>query len=76
MNNKPVNASVTLRPDESLERAIKRFTKAVNNSGALEECYRRRYYEKPSVRRRRKKAESAHRVRKANKKNQELNDKG
>lgn len=45
---------VTPKPGESPERMIKRFTKKVRNEGILQELYNRRGFEKPSVKRRRK----------------------
>tara|TARA_Y100001973_G_C5203346_1_gene339522 strand:+ start:3387 stop:3584 length:198 start_codon:yes stop_codon:yes gene_type:complete len=46
---------VKLRRGETVERMIKRFSRKIKNSGILEECKNRMYYEKPSVRRRRQK---------------------
>lgn len=45
---------VTPRSGESTERMIKRFTKKVRNDGILQEVYDRRFYDKPSVRKRKK----------------------
>jgi small subunit ribosomal protein S21 len=47
---------VTARPDEDPERMVKRFMKKVREEGVTQEAYERSYYEKPSVRRRRKSA--------------------
>jgi small subunit ribosomal protein S21 len=58
-SHEPVRAKhveVAPRKDESPERMIKRFTKKVRNDGILQELYQRRGYEKPSVKRRRKRA--------------------
>lgn len=46
---------VYLRRGESVESLIKRFSRKIKNSGILEECRKRMYYEKPSVKRRRDK---------------------
>ena len=46
------------RPNEDPERFIKRFQKKVRNDGILQEVYLRRSYEKPSVKRRRKRAQA------------------
>lgn len=43
-----------VRPGESLDSAIKRFNQAVTNDGLLKLLKERSYYEKPSVKRRRK----------------------
>lgn len=58
----PVQAKhleVTARPNEPGDRMIKRFTKKVRNDGVLQEFRSRMTYEKPSVAKRRKRAEAA-----------------
>lgn len=45
---------VTAHDDEDPERLIRRFTKKVRNEGILDELWDKSYYQKPSVRRRRK----------------------
>jgi len=47
-----------VRKNESLEDALRRFKRTVSKEGTLAEVRRRKYYEKPSVRRK-KKAEAA-----------------
>jgi small subunit ribosomal protein S21 len=42
--------------NESFESLLKRFNRRVQQSGVLFELRRREYYEKPSVRRKRKRA--------------------
>ena len=49
-------ADVVVGERESLESALKRFTKRVQQYGILSEARRRRHYEKPSVQRKRKAA--------------------
>ncbi|MCH8949849.1 MAG: 30S ribosomal protein S21 [Chloroflexi bacterium] len=49
-------AEVFVGERESLESALKRFTKRVQQYGILSEARRRRHYEKPSVKRKRKAA--------------------
>lgn len=44
----------TARPNEDSDKFIKRFTRKVRNEGILQELYQKSFYEKPSVRRRRK----------------------
>lgn len=43
---------VTIRDDESLDKAIARFKKACNKQGIKTEMKKRSYYEKPSEKRR------------------------
>ena len=50
-----VNVQVKARRNESTENLIKRFSRKVKREGILEEVKSRKYYEKPSVRRRREK---------------------
>lgn len=47
-----------IRKNESLEDALRRFKRNVSKSGTLSEYRKRAYYEKPSVRRK-KKSEAA-----------------
>ena len=51
-------ASVKIRENENLERAIKRFKKKVDDEGILKEYRDRRYYKKPSTVRREKKKDA------------------
>jgi small subunit ribosomal protein S21 len=43
---------VTIQPNESIDRALRRFKKKFERSGVLREYRRRTYYIKPSVERR------------------------
>ena len=52
-------AQVTVKPNESLDSALRRFKKQIQEAGVLKEARRHEYYEKPSERRRR--AEAARR---------------
>lgn len=54
MDDKFKGLEVRSRPNEELDRLIKRFVRKVRNDGILQEFYRRKHYEKPSVRRRQK----------------------
>ena len=47
---------VTPKQDETPERMIKRFMKKVRNDGIIQEIFLRRAYEKPSVKRKRKRS--------------------
>ncbi len=48
--------NVVAGDNESFESLLKRFNKRVQQEGILAEVRRREYYEKPSVRRKRKRA--------------------
>lgn len=48
-------AQIQVRPNESLDSALKRFKKMLEQSGILQEYKRHTHYEKPSERRRRQK---------------------
>lgn len=47
-----------VRKNESLDSALRRFKKSCAKSGVMSEVKKRKYYEKPSVRRK-KKSEAA-----------------
>lgn len=51
-------SNTRVRKNESLEDALRRFKRSVSKSGTLAEHRKREYYEKPSVRRK-KKSEAA-----------------
>lgn len=55
----------TIRVDdnESIERALKRFKKECQKAGILSELRRREFYEKPSVREKRKREAAARKAR-------------
>ena len=53
--------------NESFESLLKRFNKMVQQTGVLSELRRREHYEKPSVRRKRKKAAKKRSVARATK---------
>ena len=55
---------VNLRPNESFDSLLKRFSNAVAQDGILKELKERSTYEKPSVRKRRKKIEKMKELRK------------
>ncbi len=44
---------IEVRPDESLERALRRFKRKLEREGILKELKAKKHYEKPSERRRR-----------------------
>ncbi|MBI4216450.1 MAG: 30S ribosomal protein S21 [Chloroflexi bacterium] len=47
---------VKVGDNEAFESALKRFTKKVQQEGILSEARRRTYYEKPSIKRKKKEA--------------------
>ena len=49
-------AEVILDGNESIESALRRFNKKVQNDGILSEYRRRQYFEKPSIVRKKKRA--------------------
>jgi small subunit ribosomal protein S21 len=49
-------AEVTAGQDETFDSLLKRFNRKVQQDGILAELRRREHYEKPSVKRKRKKA--------------------
>ena len=51
-------SEVRIEDGESLEGALKRFKKKVQKAGILTEVRRREFYEKPSVKKKRKSAQA------------------
>jgi small subunit ribosomal protein S21 len=49
-------ANVVIGENESFDSLLKRFNKRVQQDGVLSEVRRREHYEKPSVKRKRKRA--------------------
>ncbi|MCD6255112.1 MAG: 30S ribosomal protein S21 [Deltaproteobacteria bacterium] len=47
-------SGVRVEPDEPFEMALKRFKREVEREGILSELKKRQFYEKPSVRRKKK----------------------
>ena len=47
-------AEIMVKDNESLEDAMKRFKKKVQDAGILQEMKKREYYEPPSVKRKQK----------------------
>jgi small subunit ribosomal protein S21 len=45
---------INIRPDESIDRALKRFKRRLDRDDILKECRNRRHFEKPSAKKRRK----------------------
>lgn len=53
---------VHVRDDESFEGALRRFKRKVEKSGVLTELRKRQHYEKPSVKRKRKKMQAEKKI--------------
>jgi small subunit ribosomal protein S21 len=53
---------VFVREDESFESALKRFKKQVQRSGVLKETKKRRAYDKPSIKKKKKALEARRRL--------------
>jgi len=51
-------SKTVIKKNESLDDALRRFKRSVSKTGTLKEARKREYYEKPSVRRK-KKSEAA-----------------
>ena len=62
---------VKLRDNESFEQAFRRFKKSCEKSGVLSEVKKREYYEKPSVRLKKKSLSARKRLVKKAKRNYE-----
>jgi small subunit ribosomal protein S21 len=52
---------VILRPNEPVERALRRLKKKIDKEGIMKQVRRHRHYEKPSQKRRRKAQEARRR---------------
>ncbi len=61
-------AVVEVKPEEGFEKALKRFRKLCEKEGIITEMKRRQFYEKPSVKRKRKQRAARKRLIKALKK--------
>ncbi|GIV38775.1 MAG: 30S ribosomal protein S21 [Thermonema sp.] len=57
--------SVTVKENESIDKALKRFKKKLDKAGVLREYRSRTFYEKPSVKRKRELARAIYRQKKA-----------
>ena len=62
-------AKVTVRKNELVEKALKRFKRKVEKEGIMRDIKNKRYYKKPSVRKKEKKKLAAKRRRKIAKRN-------
>jgi small subunit ribosomal protein S21 len=53
---------IKVREGESFEQALRRFKKQCEKAGILSELRKREYYEKPSMKRKKKKAQAKKRA--------------
>ncbi|HKB17102.1 MAG TPA: 30S ribosomal protein S21 [Planctomycetota bacterium] len=60
-----VSIRVQVRPNESLEAALRRFKRQVNYAGIYRQVKKAAYYEKPSEKRRREARERVRTIQKA-----------
>ena len=49
----PINIEIQVRPNDSIERALKRFSRKVKKEGILDQVREKMRYEKPSDKKRR-----------------------
>ena len=57
-------AKIVLRENEPLEKALRRFKRKIEREGILRQLKERKHYEKPSVRKKRKRMEARRKKRK------------
>ncbi|MYG81852.1 MAG: 30S ribosomal protein S21 [Gemmatimonadetes bacterium] len=62
-SNGVIRLEVFVKENESLERALRRFKRKVQRSGLYSELRKRRFYEKPSAQRKRKREAAIRRER-------------
>jgi small subunit ribosomal protein S21 len=63
-NKKPFGNVVTLKENENINQALRRFKKKVEDSGILDDLRAKEFYEKPTTERKRKKGAAKARWRK------------
>lgn len=62
-------AKTNVRDGENIEDALRRFKRSVSKSGTLREARKREYYDKPSVKRKKKSEAARKRNRRRNRRN-------
>ena len=67
MSKRPVHAEVKVRRGEPVERALRRLKKIIKKIGLTDEIKERKYFEKPSTTRRKKKLNRQRLIDKQNK---------
>jgi small subunit ribosomal protein S21 len=58
-------AMITVKDGERIDSALRRFRKAVDKSGVMADLRKREYFEKPSIKKKRKKAAASKRAARA-----------
>ena len=64
LDNKIKGSTVTLKENENINQALRRFKKKVEESGLLDDLRAKEFYEKPTTERKRKKGAAKARWRK------------
>jgi small subunit ribosomal protein S21 len=64
LDNKIKGSTVTLKENENINQALRRFKKKVEESGLLDTLRQKEFYEKPTTERKRKKGAARARWRK------------
>ena len=64
IHNPLLGSSVTVKENENINQALRRFKKKVEESGVLDDLRQKEFYEKPTAERKRKKGAAKARWRK------------
>ena len=64
MNHKSKGTGVTVRDNENINQALRRFKRKVEDAGILDDLRKKEFYEKPTTERKRKKGAAKARWRK------------
>jgi len=64
MNHKTKGTGVTVRDNENINQALRRFKRKVEDAGILDDLRKKEFYEKPTTERKRKKGAAKARWRK------------
>ena len=64
MNHKSKGTGVTVRDNENINQALRRFKRKVEDAGTLDTLRKKEFYEKPTTERKRKKGAAKARWRK------------
>lgn len=64
MQNKKQGTGITVRDNENINQALRRFKRKVEDAGTLDTLRKKEHYEKPTTERKRKKGAAAARWRK------------
>jgi small subunit ribosomal protein S21 len=64
MNHKSKGTGITVRDNENINQALRRFKKKIEDSGLLDDLRKKEFYEKPTTARKRAKGAAKSRWRK------------